>query len=86
MLKHWHPCRKWRILSVARSKRKAIQMLTKCFVISSARRENKDHQLKGNFKGFRECHIEPDWLLIYKIYENQLILSLERTGSHSDLF
>ena len=48
--------------------------------------ENKDNQLKGNFKGFRECHIEPDWLLIYKIYENQLILSLERTGSHSDLF
>lgn len=45
----------------------------------------KDHMLVGNFKGFHECHIEPDWLLIYKIYQNELILSLTRTGSHSDL-
>lgn len=44
----------------------------------------KDHQLTGNFKGRRECHIEPDWLLIYRI-ENQY-LYLERTGSHSELF
>ena len=46
----------------------------------------RDHELSGNFKGFRECHIQSDWLLIYKIYENQLILLLERTGTHSDLF
>ena len=48
--------------------------------------KHRDHELSGNFKGFRECHIQSDWLLIYKIYENQLILSLERTGTHSDLF
>lgn len=45
-----------------------------------------DHALKGKWKGFRECHIRPDWLLIYKIYENNLILSLSRIGSHSELF
>ncbi|MBO4623513.1 MAG: type II toxin-antitoxin system YafQ family toxin [Bacilli bacterium] len=46
----------------------------------------RDHELGGNWKGFRECHIQPDWLLIYRITNNNLILSLSRTGSHSDLF
>lgn len=46
----------------------------------------KDHQLTGNFDGCRECHIQPDWLLIYEITESDLILYLTRTGSHSDLF
>ena len=46
----------------------------------------KDHELSGIWKGFRECHIQPDWLLIYKILANKLVLSLTRTGSHSDLF
>ena len=45
----------------------------------------KDHELKGIFKGKRECHIEPDWLLIYEYEDNELILYLIRTGSHSDL-
>ena len=47
--------------------------------------KNKDHQLKGNYKGYRECHIEPDWLLIYKIQNDMLILTLVRTGSHNKL-
>ena len=46
----------------------------------------KDHQLSGNLKDFRECHIENDWLLIYQIFENQLILSATATGTHADLF
>lgn len=46
----------------------------------------KDHQLTGNLSDFRECHIEPDWLLIYQIFKNELILSATTTGSHSDLF
>ena len=46
----------------------------------------KDHCLTGDYKDCRECHIEPDWLLIYKKYESELILMLVRTGSHSDLF
>ncbi len=48
--------------------------------------EYHDHPLIGNYKGARECHIRPDWLLIYGIYENILVLELIRTGSHSDLF
>lgn len=44
----------------------------------------KDHPLKGNWKGYRECHIEPDWLLVYRIQGDKLIL--ERTGTHNDLF
>ena len=44
----------------------------------------KDHSLTGSLKGYRDCHIEPDWLVIYKITQDTLIL--ERTGSHSDLF
>lgn len=45
-----------------------------------------DHLLKGNFIDRRECHIEPDWLLIYRIENSPKLLILERTGSHSDLF
>lgn len=45
----------------------------------------KDHFLTGNWKGFRECHIQPDWLLVYRIYEDKLLLVLTRTGTHSDL-
>lgn len=44
----------------------------------------RDHQLSGEFKDYRDCHIEPDWLLIYK--KTRGILILERTGSHSELF
>ncbi len=46
----------------------------------------RDHALSGNYQGHRECHITPDWLLIYKIEHHILTLSLTRTGSHSDLF
>ncbi len=45
-----------------------------------------DHNLTGNYAGCRECHITPDWLLIYEVDGNELILYLTRTGSHSDLF
>ena len=46
----------------------------------------RDHQLSGNYGSFRECHIQPDWLLIYEIEDDKLILYLTRTGTHSDLF
>ena len=48
--------------------------------------KHRDHALIGNWQGYRECHITPDWLLIYKIEANVLILTLQRTGTHSDLF
>ncbi|MCL1887798.1 MAG: type II toxin-antitoxin system YafQ family toxin [Kiritimatiellaeota bacterium] len=46
----------------------------------------QDHALTGHYAGFRECHIQPDWLLVYRIQKNILTLTLFRTGSHSDLF
>lgn len=48
----------------------------------------RDHALKESkqYKGVRECHIEPDWLLVYQIVESELVLKLIRTGSHNDLF
>ncbi|MCI9561266.1 MAG: type II toxin-antitoxin system YafQ family toxin [Clostridia bacterium] len=46
----------------------------------------KDHSLKGSYAGHRECHIEPDWLLVYKKIEDILVLVLIDTGTHSDLF
>lgn len=46
----------------------------------------KDHSLTGNLQDFRECHIEPDWLLIYQIFDDTLIISVTATGSHADLF
>ncbi len=46
----------------------------------------RDHTLSGNYIGFRECHINPDWLLIYKVDNDILTLTLIRTGTHSDLF
>ncbi|MGL4485314.1 MAG: type II toxin-antitoxin system YafQ family toxin [Anaerovoracaceae bacterium] len=45
-----------------------------------------DHQLYGEFSGCRECHIEPDWLLVYEIIDNQLALILTATGTHTDLY
>ena len=47
---------------------------------------HRDHQLAGEYAGCRECHVTPDWLLVYEIVEEELILILTRTGTHSDLF
>ena len=49
-------------------------------------RQYRDHDLTDNYAGFRECHIQPDWLLVYRIEQEELELFLFRTGSHSDLF
>lgn len=49
-------------------------------------KKNCDHALIGDYAGFRECHISPDWLLIYYVENDFLILTCTRTGSHSDLF
>ena len=48
--------------------------------------KHRDHELKGKFKGFRECHIQPDWLLMYLIEADVLVLTLVDTGTHSDMF
>ena len=48
--------------------------------------KNKDHNLSGNWAGHRECHILPDWLLVYRIDDDVLVLTLVRNGTHSDVF
>ena len=48
--------------------------------------KNRDHNLSGEYSGCKECHITPDWLLMYEIDNGELILYLTRTGTHSDLF
>jgi mRNA interferase YafQ len=48
--------------------------------------KHRDHPLVGDYIGFRECHIRPDWLLIYTIHAEKLVLTCTRTGTHSDLF
>lgn len=64
-------------------------LITVLELLSSGQRlpeQYRDHSLSGNKANFRECHIEPDWLLIYRIEKEKLILSAIETGSHSDLF
>lgn len=48
--------------------------------------KHRDHALTGNYVGFRECHVQSDWLLVYIIDDGQLVLTASRTGTHSDLF
>ncbi len=48
--------------------------------------KNRDHNLTGKYAGFRECHIQPDWLLVYRVDETEIILFLSRTGTYADLF
>ena len=71
-------------------KRKFNLSLLKEVVLKLANNEKlepkyKDHALKGKFKGLRECHIQPNWLLIYSVDGNEIELLLFRTGTHSDL-
>lgn len=63
-----------------------IEVLEKLLKQKPLSAKNKDHQLSGNWAKHRECHIQSDWLLIYSINDDELILELSRTGSHSDLF
>ncbi len=64
--------------------RKLNEIMVKLINEDALEDKNYDHQLKGKLSDFRECHIEPDWLLLYKIEDNYIIFT--RTGSHSELF
>ena len=65
---------------------KLINVLSLLSTGNSLPIQYRDHQLTGNLHDFRECHIEPDWLLMYQIFEDTLILSATAIGSHVDLF
>lgn len=62
------------------------EVVTKLANRETLPKKNRDHNLTGKYEGFRECHIQPDWLLVYRIDETEIILFLSRTGTHADLF
>ena len=63
--------------------REAVNTLARGEILNE---KYRDHPLAGDYKGFRECHIEPDWLLVYRVNDIELELFLFRPGSHADLF
>ena len=65
---------------------KLDDILQKLRAEESLPEKNRDHDLNGDYKGFRECHVEPDWLLVYAVDKEKIILTASRTGTHSDLF
>lgn len=65
---------------------KLNDILRKLLAEEPLQEKNRDHDLTEDYKGFRECHIEPDWLLLYAVDKGKLILTASRTGTHSDLF
>jgi len=69
---------------------KDISKLTSTLALLATQRQMpeqyKDHPLRGEMHGYRECHIEPDWLIVYQIQQNELILLASGTGTHSDLY
>ena len=73
-----------RVLRRSRKEEKIISVMKKLISQEPLEIKYKDHNLTGEYKNRRECHIEPDWLLVYKISEDEIIF--ERTGSHADLF
>ena len=66
--------------------RKLIALLTLLAEQRKLPEQYHDHPLKGEMRGYRECHIEPDWLLVYQVVQEELILLASGTGSHTDLF
>lgn len=76
-------------LKTARKQKKPMDRLDRIVSVLQSRGElaprYKDHSLTGSWDGYRECHIQPDWLLIYRIENDILVLTLSRTGTHSEL-
>lgn len=75
-------------LAMKRGRKVALldQVIARLSLGESLDEKNRDHALTGTWAGHRECHILPDWLLIYRIENDVLVLTLTRTGTHSDLF
>lgn len=72
------------VLKRGKDEKKIVLTMKKLIMQEPLDLKHKDHSLIASFKGRRECHIEPDWLLIYKLSDEEIIF--ERTGTHSDLF
>lgn len=90
MLKIYYTAKFKKDLKKAVKQGKDIEALEKVVDTLRERKEldpkYRNHNLTGNYRGLKECHIGPDWLLVYKIEEDKLLLILSRLGSHSELF
>jgi mRNA interferase YafQ len=73
-----------KVLKRGNDEKKILAIMKRLINQESLEPRHKEHNLRGNYIGRRECHIEPDWLLIYKIAGDEIIF--ERTGTHADLF
>jgi len=73
-----------KMLRQGKDKEKIRSIISRLVNKENLDKKNRNHKLTGNYKGRHECHIEPDWLLIYKIADDEIIF--ERTGTHSQLF
>ena len=73
-----------RMIRAGKEKEKLIEIMRKLISEEPLEAKHRDHKLRGKFAARKECHIEPNWLLIYKIDDDSVIS--ERTGTHSDLF
>ena len=75
---------------LAKKRGRDMQLLKEIIALLSAGEslpaKNRDHALSGGWIGYRECHVQPDWLLVYRIDKDVLVLTLTRTGTHSDIF
>ena len=80
--------RKDRRLAIRRGQNIALldEIIQKLLEIKPLEPKHRDHALSGKFIGFRECHVSPDWLLVYKIENDTLVLTAFRTGTHVDIF
>lgn len=76
-----------KIIKQGQDKNKLNAVITSLQHETPLTKKFRDHELVGNWRGYRECHIAPDWLLIYKVHDgNVKLLRLARTGSHAELF
>jgi len=75
-----------RVLKRGKDKKKIKHIIQRLINEEILQAQYRDHKLSGNYKGRRECHIEPDWLLIYSVDKTNQEILFERTGSHPDLF
>ena len=73
-----------RMLKRGKSEDKIKEVIKELIIKERLESRYRDHRLIGNYKGRRECHVEPDWLLIYKTMQGEIVF--ERTGTHADLF
>ena len=75
-----------RMLKRGKDEQKIKEVMERLIEEKQLEPRHRDHKLIGNYAGARDCHVEPDWVLIYTLFPNKAAVRFERTGSHADLF